>query len=190
MPDSYGFNRESVQRIVRAVKRVEAMPEGMVWPNQTMLGPLPYDIGQFYELTENLTPGGTADAHPVNWSVSDGAFNVDTGTTVTLDDSTSQNWGVAGEWLRIIPRASEIATGGIVYDVVGPGAPWYEMTLGGQLNQGSSQTASLTIRGSSRSVTVYDRFLKASDNLPNTSRVGVVCDVANARFVVVQAVCS
>lgn len=136
----------------------------------------------WFELTANLSAGGNAASRKLKWNHGSSIYEADTSESYTLYDKTGQHWGIAGEWIR-----GAYAVGAL--QVRSHGAPWYEMTLSGDLTQGGTQTATITIRGSSRSVTVTDRFLATGDSIASGGRIGVVYDVFNNRWVAVERVC-
>jgi hypothetical protein len=149
---------------------------------------VPLDLSVFYQLAANLDAQGTATAHPVNWDTSgDGSYSVDTGTTVTVKDVLSQCWGLTYEWIECQVMG---AANGPVYAVKRGGAQWHTATLGATLSQGGSASATVTIRGNSVSLTVYDKYLKSADSLASSTVVGIEYEAEDKKWYVTQASCS
>ena len=134
---------------------------------------------EYYELTENLDAGGTADAHPLVWDSSSGDYTVDTETTVTLHDLLGEHWGLAGE--RVKGRTRSTATGPIVV-VLSSGAPWHIFSLSADMAAGETKDATVTIRGASVTVSLTDAVLPAGHTFTSGTSVFAFYDRDAAKW--------
>lgn len=141
---------------------------------------------QWFQLTENLVPGGDANSNPVEFTKTSG-YVVDNSTTVLLYDLQEQCWGLKGERVRALPHGDD--TAGVKWVVTSTGAPWYKMGLSEILSQGNSADATITIRSTAVTVKVEDAFLGSGQTLAANAVIGVSPDVNGKRFVVTEAAC-
>lgn len=141
-PDLYGFSRESVARIWRAVLAVEryvlprsAAPDGNTRPRR-----LPRTYRRFV-LTEQLDAGGTAT---VEWSDE---------STGEVRDTETAAWGLEGETGE---AAAYLDAGKVRWKVVrNPGQGIYEATLDADVTAAGDVNVSIEIDGQTRTLEAY-----------------------------------
>ncbi len=141
--------------------------------------------GKWMQLTSVMTSGTVVQAHPVNWSST--GYGVDEGVLEDIRDFTGAFWGLTGEWLRC--QKAQPGSG-VAWEVIAPGAPWYEGTLTSILAKDGTGTCKIRVRNADVFITVADRFLEAGDSLAVDARIGLGYDPQSGRFVARQAVCS
>lgn len=141
-PDLYGFSRDSVARIWRAVQAVEryllpklAAPDGGSRPRR-----LPRTYRRF-TLTEQLDAGGTAT---VEWSDE---------STGEVTDTETAAWGLEGETGE---AAAYLDAGKVRWKVVkNPGQAVYKGTLVADVTAAGDTDVSIEIDGQTRTLEAY-----------------------------------
>lgn len=183
------FTRDAVPRIARATFEVERRLRNAPSHHVPWSG-LDGDMLVHCRLTSHLDAGGTASAVTLVWDESANSGDGDYATveTVTVRDTLGQFWGLIGEQLVCRPIHSD---NGVVWEVLSHGAPYHVGAISGTaLNQGSYVAVDVYVKGIQRGVTAYDEYLESGGSLIQGTKIGIIYDVEEARWLTVNTPCS
>lgn len=189
MADGYELTADLIERILRAVVRVEA---GDFWIEQQEEPDPAYPVPfRWFQLNENLDAGGNADAYPVNWDPAgdggNGEYAADSeADLVNVVDFSGQHCGLQYDWVLCRLMFGDL---GAVWEVIQGGPIHRKVVLQEVLYPGSTANAHATIRENTVDVTVSDVWLGGDDSIDSDSTVGITYDVDSKSWDVDQAEC-
>jgi hypothetical protein len=156
------------------------------WPGPDPVRPIAQTL-QLYQIvpagstpatTDNLNPGGSAQAQRVTFNATSKTYTLDSSKTYTIHDWSGTHFALCGE--KIPCRGTSAGV-----EVCGDGGPYHLVTLGsGGLSQGGSCTATLTLAGATTQVTVYGTLLASGQTLAADTVVGTLPVVELGEWIV------